>query len=129
MQDYLLDRFELWFPSIFRSCERFLLLNQWEILGETADGRVWIYDDFDNAIRAVRRYEDMDEASYRFEYSMKLRRALLHSRMTQLELSEATGISERTISRYITGASTPSLYHADKIAKAVDSSLDYFRYI
>lgn len=129
MQDYLLERFELYFPSIFALCKRFLILNDWEILGEYENGQVWIYDDYDNSIRAVRRYDNIDQESYRVEYSFKLRRALLHSEMTQLELSEITGISPQTISKYITGKSVPSLYHADKIAKALDSSLDYFRYI
>lgn len=129
MQDYLLERFEIWFPTIFGKCERFLVLNQWEILGEYENGQVWIYDDYDNSIRAVRRYDNIDEESYRFELGFKLRRALVHNGMSQFELSEAIGASQAIISKYITGKATPSFYIMDKIAKALDCSLDYFRYI
>jgi transcriptional regulator with XRE-family HTH domain len=48
--------------------------------------------------------------------------------VSQLELSELTGIPQSTISNYLTGKFLPGFYNMDKIAKALKCSIDEFRY-
>ena len=46
--------------------------------------------------------------------------------MTQGDLAEATGIMQKSISRYETGVSLPSLETLEKIAKALKKTFGYF---
>ena len=48
--------------------------------------------------------------------------------ITQSELSNCTDIPQYLISDYIRGKRTPSFYNVDKIAKALDCSVDELRY-
>lgn len=46
--------------------------------------------------------------------------------MTQADLGEASGLLQKTISRYETGEVIPSIEALEKIAKALDKSFAYF---
>ena len=48
--------------------------------------------------------------------------------MDQKDLSKKTGISETMISRYMNGLSNPGFFVVDKIARALDCSMDDLRY-
>lgn len=68
----------------------------------------------------------MTEQEYRNEFSKRLKSMIKDEEITQKELSKLTGISEHTISAYITSKSTPSLYHANEIARALKKPINYF---
>lgn len=68
----------------------------------------------------------MTEQDYRNEFSKRLKNMIKDVEITQKELSEMTGISEYTISAYATGKSTPSLFHANEIARALHRPINYF---
>ena len=53
---------------------------------------------------------------------MKARRALLG--WTQQDLADASGVNINSIARYEAGINTPSLEAADKLARALDMSID-----
>ena len=76
--------------------------------------------------------ELMEEPKFREEYEkiqpeMDIKRALMQARiqsgMTQVQLSEASGISQADISRLENGTRNPSLSLLKRIAEAMDSSL------
>lgn len=71
---------------------------------------------------------NMSEEEYRIEFSMRLKKIMYRKGWTQDDLSEATGITQAMISRYISRKATPSFYNVDKIAKALGCSTDEFRY-
>jgi transcriptional regulator with XRE-family HTH domain len=48
--------------------------------------------------------------------------------VNQQYLSDATGITAVTLSNYMRGKVTPNFYNVDKIAKALDCSIEEFRY-
>jgi transcriptional regulator with XRE-family HTH domain len=48
--------------------------------------------------------------------------------ISQEELAEKIGVSQKTISRYIRGDSKPDGYMIHKIARALDVSLDELNY-
>ena len=62
------------------------------------------------------------------EFRQRLRRLMTRQGVSQLELSELTGIPQSTISNYLTGKFLPGFYNMDKIAKALKCSIDEFRY-
>lgn len=99
---------------------------QWLLM---EDGRVIAYNDIYRTIREL-PYDpnDMSEKECRNEFGRALMRIMDWKHVGQIELSDLTGISQPAISSYICGTRTPSFYAADKIAKALDMSLDDFRY-
>ena len=58
--------------------------------------------------------------------SMRLKCALDNSGYTQRELSEMTGITDVTISRYVNGLRVPKVTNLKKIADALGVGIEYF---
>ncbi len=56
----------------------------------------------------------------------KIKLARVENDMTQVQLAEAIGAMQRSISRYETGMSLPSLETLEKISKALNKSFAYF---
>lgn len=63
------------------------------------------------------------------EFGVRLQQMMGSKGISQVRLSEMTGIPQVTISSYICGRSVPGFYNVDKIAKALNCSVDEFRYI
>ena len=72
---------------------------------------------------------DLDKESFKRIFGVLLRRALEHSGLTQEELSEKTGIQQARISDYLYGKHFPSFYQIDKMAKAMNCSVEDLRYV
>ena len=66
----------------------------------------------------------MNEHEWRKKFSTRLTSFIELIGINQKDISLKTEISETSISRYVNGEQTPSLYHAMKIAKAIDIPLD-----
>lgn len=73
--------------------------------------------------------QDLDKESFRRIFGVLLRRALECSGLTQEELSEKTGIPQPNISDYLYGKHFPSFYQIDKMAKAMNCSVEDLRYV
>ncbi len=56
----------------------------------------------------------------------KIKLARVELDMTQADLAEATEIMQKSISRYETGLSLPSLESLDKISKVLKKPFGYF---
>lgn len=65
----------------------------------------------------------MTEAEWRQEFTKKLQRKMDREGMDQRRLAQKTGLSEATISNYISGQRTPKIYPLVQIAKALKASL------
>lgn len=58
-------------------------------------------------------------------FTKRLNQTLQKQNITQKQLSELTGITEQSISRYVNGSRTPGTPELIKIADALDVSIDY----
>jgi len=56
----------------------------------------------------------------------KIKIARIESDMNQMQLAKAINTGQKSISRYETGTSLPSLEMLEKIAKALNKSCGYF---
>ena len=65
----------------------------------------------------------IDEYDWRIEFSNNLRRKMFKYAMSQDELSERTGISHVTISKYLNCRATPNGYNIDLMARALHCSV------
>lgn len=93
------------------------------------DGTTIIYDNFNRSARNLPKdSHNITEEEFRREFGYRLRRIMEYKHITQVELSEKSGIPQCHISGYINGKRTPSSYNLDKLAKALRCSVDDFRY-
>ena len=131
MLDSLISNFELRFPSVTQDVykyDRTAYSN--ELIVTFKDGSKILYNDFENTVRYLPAdSSNMSEKQFKKEFGYRVKRIMLEKGITQEELSEKTGIAQETLSRYICGKNVPSFYKIDKIAKALDCSVDEFRYI
>ena len=102
-------------------------LTETELILKDREGQLWIYDAIDYSIVPyfIRDDLDLEEAEWRERFSARLRHKMRKVGITRNDLSDMTGISTVTLSKYLNGVSTPSIYKLDKIARALNCSLRY----
>lgn len=130
MSDSVYSNFKRHFPLIADSAAKIYPGKRLELIAELDDGRRILYDDLEGAIRRLPRDDkNLTEDECRSEFGWRLRRLMLIKCISQQELSEATGIPQPALSRYMNGVNIPSFHKADLIAKAMGCSIDEFRYL
>ena len=129
MSETVFDIFTMHFPFTAEKVSSWDQINSTEILLRLENGEELIFDEMDKTLRTLPpdKYS-LSEEQCRNEFGIRLRKTLQRHNMSQLELSEITGIYQPQISNYISGKSTPSFYNVDKIAKALGCSVDELRY-
>jgi DNA-binding Xre family transcriptional regulator len=126
----MFENFKMRFPYIAEKCVSYKLTSNHDISIKLEDGDIFLYDDIDCSVRRLPLDSDnLTEYECRKEFSDRLYKMMSRRGITQSQLSEMTGITQTQISKYVNCKSTPSFYTADRIAKALGCSVDYFRYI
>ena len=126
---YLAEKVIDWYPS-----------GQMEITVRILEGEKFAFDFMDKSIRSLGNVNDrgfvdfkIDEEEWRIIFSSKLRTKMMRVCMSQSDLSELTGISMVSMSKYINGKATPSAYNMTLIASALKCStaelMEVSRYI
>ena len=125
----IFNNFKLYFPSIAKEVIEYHESDN-EVIARLKSNEMIEYNDLTHSIRNLPKDStNMTEMECRHEFGKRLQNLLMHKRITQKGLSQMTGISEVLISNYINGKTTPSFYNADKITKALNCSMDVFRYV
>lgn len=98
-----------------------------DIVIVTKDGKQYLYDFLTVTCREIHApgYE-MTEAEFKTEFGIRLHKIMRRKGVTQLELSDKTGISRQTINSYLAGKNVPSFYKVSAIARALNCSIDEF---
>ena len=126
---YLYDGLKSYFPHIERKVVECKQFGAFDLIVKLNDGTAYQYSELNNSIRRVpSNGDDMSENDCRREFGYRLAQRLRLKGMTYDDLSKKTGISVNSIYSYINGKKTPSFYKVDKIARALDCPIDYFRY-
>ena len=130
MSQNIIENFERYFPRMANRARRYEEVGYKELFVLLVDGDCLLYDDVYNVIRSVPKTEEgISEDEYRREFGYRMTRMMECKCISQMELSNRTGISKRTLSLYMNGRATPSVYKANKIARALDCRLDDLEYI
>lgn len=97
---------------------------RYEITVKFKDGRIIIWDYETKGRRYIFDEEQTyaNEEEWRKIFSYNLKKAMNDRYITQLELSERTGISIQSLSKYINEKATPSAYNIELIANALGCS-------
>lgn len=126
----LLRNFKLQFPKVSERMTTYERYNETELIVCLDDNSIILYDDLSGTIRNLPKDScNMSEEEFRLEFSSRLRKMIDIRGITQSKLAQRIGISNVMLSRYVCGTNTPTFYMADKIAKALDCSLDDLRYV
>ena len=125
----LLKGLNLYFPAIYKDMTNCKQCGPFALEVKTSNGAFWFYDDVQSTIRRLPQDRNsLTEEECRTEFGKRLVMMLRRKGITQEELSKRSCVSSKTLSLYITGKHTPNFYIADKIAKALECSMDHFRY-
>lgn len=129
MDERLLTNFKNQFPCFADRAVEYREKGPFELVVKLDDGHVISYYDTEQGIRRLPSDDSrLTEEECREEFGIRLYRLMYDKGVTQSELSDMTGITQSNISNYITGRKTPSFYTVDKIARALDCSIDELRY-
>lgn len=129
MEERLLTNFKKQFPCFADHAVEYRKKGPFELVVKLDDGNVISYYDTEQGIRRLPSNDShLTEEECREEFGIRLYRLMCDKGVTQPELSEMTGITQSNISNYINGRKTPSFYTVDKIARALDCSIEELRY-
>lgn len=129
MWDVIADHFEMMYPHIANDVVDWYPSGQLEITVKTSNGNKYTFSHIGARLTKVydtENYEEdliVDEEIFRNRFARCLRNKLYNLGMSQEKLSELTGISYVTISKYMTGKATPSYYNVNRIARALKCSV------
>ena len=128
MDDYVYDEFSFNFPSIARQATSYHHISDIELIIKLENGEVFSYENINKSLRILPDSSSLTEEECRREFAIRLKLMMTVKGMNQNALSEATGIQQYLISDYTKGKRLPGFYNLDKIAKALNCSLDELRY-
>lgn len=127
--EYTYDNFKAYFPFIERDVVECKSFGPFDLLVKLNDGTAYSYSDLEHSIRKIPAdANEMTEQECRREFGYRLAQRLRLKGMTYEDLSKRTGISVNTIYSYVSGKMSPTFYKVDRIARALDCSIDYFRF-
>ena len=129
MNEYLYKNFSMLYPDIAKDVIHIQEGNDFDLYMELKDGSKVAFYDSDETLRYLPKDESsLTEEECRKEFGIRLSRLMRRKGIMQSELSELTGITQASISQYINGRKSPSFYTVDKIARALDCSIEDLRY-
>lgn len=122
------QRFKLHYPLTASNVHEFYYDPDLDELIFISDDSLWCYEDINNTVHCIfDNCKNVRDDEYKKEFGRRLKKIMLKERITQDDLTEKTGISQCTISKYINGISVPSFTNAVKIANALHYSVDIFQ--
>lgn len=129
MGERLIQNLKRTYNFLYENMESYEVVTDFDVYLKMKDSSIVLYDDFDRSFRTLPADKnDMTEEQCKLEFAYRLYRIMQRKHITQQELANRTGITQQQISSYITGKRLPSFYNIDKIAKALDCSVDELRY-
>lgn len=129
--DSIYLEFGMYFPDIEKYVvEAYRTNNPFELIVKLNDGESFSYYSLHKTLRRLPKKEYLrEEPRLRREFGLRLRQIMEVKNVSQVMLSNLTGLTQPNISQYINGTKTPSFFTVDKIARALNCSTDDFRCI
>ena len=122
MDGYLYENFKLYFPSFAKGCISWRQTDLFELEIHNKDGSIDIYNDMNHSLGP--KIDTSTDTGWRKEFARRLRKKMAMKGITQVRLSELTGISQQLLSLYTKGKTLPSVQKASALAKALNCSVN-----
>lgn len=125
MEEVLLRNLESRYPSIACKVESYQPISCYELVVKTTDEERYLYDDEWGTIRKLpTNMSDLDCDDISTEFGYTLKRLMRRRGLGQQDLSELSGITQRSISLYINGKRSPTLITLHKLARALNCDIE-----
>lgn len=118
MLETIFERLERSYPSLARQVVSWEEKGRSSILATLEDGSVVEYNELLDCIRNVVPYDATEESCKR-EFSHNLMVKMEEKGFNQIYLAEVSGVSQQSISDYIHRKKLPTIFIADKLARAL----------
>ena len=117
--------FRILFPEIAKQVVSHRIYSYFEIELTLQDGSKMIFDRITTTVRIIECDESgrMSKQTWLNEFGNRLAKVMCLKNKTQIDLVKETGISQSTISRYITGRSCPSILELRRISDALNCTI------
>ena len=103
----------------------FVAINNNDLVISYKDGKRELFDTFEDKREWIEYQTDaMTELQHRKQFPKQLRKIMRRRFVDQIWLSNETGISQPTISRYLAGTAIPGYARLKKIAIALNCAVD-----
>ena len=122
MDGYLYKNYKLQFPSFAKGCISWKQTDLFELEIHNKDGSMDMYNDMNHSRGP--KIDTSTDAGWRKEFARRLRKKMAMKGITQVRLSELTGISQPLLSLYVQGKSLPSAQKVSSLAKALNCSVN-----
>lgn len=122
--DYLIHNLRCYDRDLCESAIRFEEIGPHELMIYRKDGSKVLYDDFNGDW--LKWYPSDYDINKRSEeqiaqdFQWRLKRTMTLRCIGQAQLAEMSGLSQKTISNYLTGKSMPDILKLNKLARALD---------
>lgn len=129
--DYeIVNNFKRTYKKLFGCMTHYHRLTDYDMIVELDDGTRALYDDFDKTYRMLPNdICDPSKESYGIEFGKRLTSLMDRKGATQYELARRIGISQSSMSGYISGRRIPSIYILNKIHRTLQCTEDEIRYL
>ena len=125
IDEWLWSNFVDYFRPDFDKVEDIRKVDMDEILVIYKDGTRWLYNERGNCFRGLPLDpENMTDEEVVFEFMQRFRSVRRSRAYSLTDLSEMTGISLATLSRYDNGETTPTVVNLRKLAKVLRCDLE-----
>ena len=123
----LFDSFEKEFPLLTKDITKTIGMSDHTMEVYYEDGSVGIYDQLLHSFRYIPRKtrQQMTESRWRIELGHKIYRTMMERGLLMSELSDISGISYSSLSKYINGHKSPGSYTLKRIATSLDVGVGY----
>lgn len=122
--DYLIHNLKLTDRDMYESAIRFEEVGDLELMVYCKDGTKVRYDSFNGDwfkyYPADYDINERTEEQIVQDFQCRLKRTMTIHCIGQAQLAEMSGISQATISNYLTGKSMPDILKLNKLARALD---------
>ena len=123
----LYDGFKKDFPLLIKGISKTIGMSDHTMEVYYEDGSVGVYDQLFHSFRyiPIKSRQHMTESRWRIELGHKIYRTMMDRGMLMSELSDISGISYGSLSKYINGHKTPGSYTLKRIATALGVEVGY----
>lgn len=124
MDDAFYTNLKLDFPSIYNGAEDISQSGPYELIIKHSDGCLYTYSTLTRNLRRISKSHFPTDEEYAKALGRKLSSIAYMKGIDQVDLADALGVTQATISNYMTGRVVPSIPQLRKIARFFNMPFD-----
>lgn len=124
MDDAFYTNLKLDFPSIYNGAEDISQSGPYELIIKHSDGCFYTYSTLTRNLRRISKSHFPTDEEYAKALGRKLSSIAYMKGIDQVDLADALGVTQATISNYMTGRVIPSIPQLRKIARFFNMPFD-----